>query len=347
MGSKLGFKDCGSKVQVTCPLTPGTYESEVDVAHSVDFLKVTSRRSGKQLAHVEQFTSPVAAEHTAYQVSEDGSRLTVTLTKQDPTRGWKTLEPEESAPEPAKQPAGPAAALAERDKVSQLLQAAQAGNLQEYQQAASAFSSELMRCQTLAAKLCFACHILCAHPPRLLADQDLAQVKDGNGKNSLHFAAQLGQTDLCRHLMVDHKFDVNAQDDAGQHCFGAQLLSPRTPCSDARCNQTCAPRWPSAADAGCLPAGETALAYAAGAGNKDTAELLLASGAEVSRSRPGGAHPVHTAAASGAGGCGVCSIWWQPCAPRLPPQLYWQQSLECSYGRQGAGLRPAMTVGMT
>ena len=45
-------------------------------------------------------------------------------------------------------------------------------------------------------------------------------MKDGNGKNSLHFAAQLGQTDLCRHLMVDHRFDVNAQDDAGQHCFG-------------------------------------------------------------------------------------------------------------------------------
>ena len=121
----------------------------MDVEHSIDFLKITSLRTGKQLACVEQFTSPVAAEHTAYQVSEDGSCLTVTLTKQDPTRKWKTLEPEESALEPAKQPAGPAAALAERDKVSQLLQAAQTGNLQDYQQAASAFSSELMQCQTL------------------------------------------------------------------------------------------------------------------------------------------------------------------------------------------------------
>ena len=130
-------------------------------------------------------------------------------------------------------------------------------------------------------------------------------MKDGNGKNSLHFAAQLGQTDLCRHLVVDHGFDVNAQDDAGQHCFGAQLLSPGTPCSDAGFQQTPAPQRPSAAEADCLPAGETALAYAAGAGNKDTAELLLASGAEVSRSRPGGAHPIHTAAASGAGRCGV------------------------------------------
>ena len=117
--------------------------------HSVDFFRVTSKRSGKHLAHVEQFTSPVAAEHTAYQVSEDGSSLLVTLTKQDSTRTWKTLEPEESARKPAKQPAGPAAALAERDKVSQLLQAAQGGILQEFQQAASAFSSELMRCQTL------------------------------------------------------------------------------------------------------------------------------------------------------------------------------------------------------
>ena len=146
MGSKLGFKDCGSKVQVTCPLTPGTKESELDVEHSVDFLKVTSKRSGKHLAYVEQFTRPVAAEHTEYEVSKDGSSLTVTLTKQDPTHTWKTLKPEESAPESAKQPAGPAAALAERDKVAQLLQAAQAGSLKEYLQAALAFSSELMQC---------------------------------------------------------------------------------------------------------------------------------------------------------------------------------------------------------
>lgn len=159
MGSKLAFKDCRSKVQVTCPLTPGTKESELDVEHSVDFLKVTSKRSGKRLAHVEQFTSPVAAEHTAYQVSEDGSSLTVTLTKQDPTRRWKTLEPEESEPEPAKQPAGPAAALAERDKVSQLLQAAQGGSLQDFQHAASAFSSELMWCWTLCIALLVSCFV--------------------------------------------------------------------------------------------------------------------------------------------------------------------------------------------
>ena len=145
-------------------------------------------------------------------------------------------------------------------------------------------------------------------------------MKDGNGKNSLHFAAQAGQTDLCSHLLVDHGFDVNAQDDAGQHCFGAQLVSPglvavmQVASRPLRLNGHQQQKVTA-----CLPAGETALAYAAGAGNKATAELLLASGAEVGRSRPGGAHPIHTGAASGAGGCGLGSIWLQQCAPKLPP----------------------------
>ena len=46
-------------------------------------------------------------------------------------------------------------------------------------------------------------------------------------------------------------------------------------------------------------AGETALTLAAGSGEQETAELLVQHSADVSRSRPGGAQPIHTAAASG------------------------------------------------
>lgn len=45
--------------------------------------------------------------------------------------------------------------------------------------------------------------------------------------------------------------------------------------------------------------GETALTLAAGSGKVETVALLLKHNAEVSKSRPGGAQPIHTAAASG------------------------------------------------
>ena len=47
-------------------------------------------------------------------------------------------------------------------------------------------------------------------------------------------------------------------------------------------------------------AGETALTLAAGSGEPQTVELLLQHAADIDRCRPGGAQPIHTAAASGA-----------------------------------------------
>ena len=46
-------------------------------------------------------------------------------------------------------------------------------------------------------------------------------------------------------------------------------------------------------------AGETALTLAAGSGEEQTVLRLLEHGADVNRCRPGGAQPIHTAAASG------------------------------------------------
>ena len=46
-------------------------------------------------------------------------------------------------------------------------------------------------------------------------------------------------------------------------------------------------------------AGETALTLAAGSAEEQTVSLLLKHSADISRCRPGGAQPIHTAAASG------------------------------------------------
>ncbi|KAK9828865.1 hypothetical protein WJX72_002461 [[Myrmecia] bisecta] len=89
--------------------------------------------------------------------------------------------------------------------------------------------------------------------------EDLGSVKDGNGRCVLHFAAQLGRQDMCRHLLDEAHVDVNAQDEAG----------------------------------------ETPLSLAAGAGQLPTVMMLLDHNADVSRCAPGGAAPIHRAATSG------------------------------------------------
>lgn len=44
---------------------------------------------------------------------------------------------------------------------------------------------------------------------------DLSEVKDGNGRCALHFAAQLGHMDLCEAAVKEHGIDVNSEDGDG------------------------------------------------------------------------------------------------------------------------------------
>ena len=86
-------------------------------------------------------------------------------------------------------------ALQEREKVKALLTAAQSGNVSEMQAAAAHF-----------------------------AEQHLGDIKDATGKNSLHFAAQLGQTDNCRYLLTERQLNPNTQDEAGMQALRLPLL---------------------------------------------------------------------------------------------------------------------------
>ncbi|GAB4821398.1 hypothetical protein N2152v2_008444 [Parachlorella kessleri] len=93
-----------------------------------------------------------------------------------------------------------------------------------------------------------------------IADGELHEIKEQErGRTALHFAAQAGHLQLCKHLLENLKFNVNAQD---KH-------------------------------------GDTALSLAAAAGQDEIIDLLLHYGADPRLYKAGSAGPLHRAAGAG------------------------------------------------
>ena len=72
------------------------------------------------------------------------------------------------------------------EQASRLFKAAQAGDVEEFEAAAAAIEGDVRQL---------------AAPP--------------SAASCLHVAAHAGQTDMCKHLLDAHGFDVNAQDSGG------------------------------------------------------------------------------------------------------------------------------------
>lgn len=171
---------------------------------------------------------------------------------------------------------------------------------------------------------------------------DIKTFADANGANCLHVAAHAGQTALCRQLVDDLQFDINSQDGGGAQCFDCasgtdQRLPPamhggggdgdccRQPIdrrldlctfcwsqamalernSSRQLLLGCCSRLPlTAACGGHIPAGtgSTPLLLAVANERWDTAQALLAAGADPNRrsSSPADAPgPLHLAVAAG------------------------------------------------
>ena len=177
------FRDHGSTIQLQ--LQVHSQASDLVIRTSGDSLTIVDTSASRTLLKVVQLYSTVDANATEWTVA-DGT-LTVTLKKLESTIQWMTLDAQAAAlPEQGMSEAQTGRALQERDRVKILLSAAQTGNVSELQAAAQHF-----------------------------AGQQLEEVKDGTGKNALHFAAQLGQTEVCHYLLTEQQVDVNVQDEAG------------------------------------------------------------------------------------------------------------------------------------
>ena len=179
------FTDRGRTVQIQ--LTVHGHPSDLDVRSSGDSLKIIDKSASRTLLRIVQFFSTVDARQTDWNVAN--GTLTVTLTKLEPAIHWTALETQPDVlPQQAVSEAETSRALQERDRVKALLTAAQSGSVSDIQAAAEHFTG-----------------------------QHLGDIKDGTGKTALHFAAQLGQTDVCHYLLTEQQVDPNSQDEAGTY----------------------------------------------------------------------------------------------------------------------------------
>lgn len=183
------FRDLGSRIEVQLQVASALASSDVCVHATADSLRATDRKSSAVLLHVTQLYSTIAAAAAEHKVSD--GRLTITLQKLDQTLNWPHLEAqnEEHANGTQESASGnqTSQAMQERDKVKALLTAAQSGSVADVQKAAEQFGTD-----------------------------SLAEVKDGTGKNCLHFAAQLGNIEVCQYLLTELHFDANEPEEAGK-----------------------------------------------------------------------------------------------------------------------------------
>ena len=258
------FKDCAEYAQIYFPrLTKGA-----EATFTGDSVRVFSPDQHKEtLFQISQLYSTIDADRSRIEHLPDGSGV-LQLAKLVPGEPWPqaTASGASSASDGDRQ--NP---LVERQAVEQLLRAAQDGDAEAFSSAAQHFG-----------------------------DSDLSSVKDGNERNALHFAAASGQTEFCRYLLTERGFESDSQDSAGKlRCSALMALARRY--------------WPPAKTDGNLQgfnatchrliicAGETALAFAAGAGDLTCMRALLELGANAATANSkGGPQAIHRAAHSGA-----------------------------------------------
>lgn len=181
--SSYDFTDNGGTVQIQLTVHSGA--SDLDVRSTGDSLTIIDNSASRTLLKVVQLYSTVDPGQTDWNVA-DGT-LTVTLKKLEPAIRWTALETQADVlPQHAGSEAQTSQALQERDRVKALLTAAQSGSVSDLRAAAEHFRG-----------------------------QKLGDIKDGTGKNALHFAAQLGQTDVCQYLLTEQHMDPDSQDEAG------------------------------------------------------------------------------------------------------------------------------------
>ena len=183
VAASYDFRDHGRTVQIQ--LTVHSDPSDLSVRSTGDSLTIIDNSASRTVLKVVQLYSTVDARHTDWNIAN--GTLTVTLTKLEPAIQWTALDTQPDVlPQQAVSEAQTSRVLQERDRVKALLTAAQSDSVSEIQAAADYFRG-----------------------------QHLGDIKDGTGKNALHFAAQLGQTDVCHYLLTEQQVDPNSQDEAG------------------------------------------------------------------------------------------------------------------------------------
>ena len=189
-GDGYTFVDDGPTAEVRVSLPRG--DSSVSTSDIVvetlteSTLKVAVRGTARPIVDCEDLWAPIRHKETTWTLDPGNGELVVYLTKSDENEPWGALTKDAKTNEAAK-------AFAQLEKIKKLFETTREGTPALF----DAVLGELV--QDSGEK-----------------DFPVDQVRDGNQKNALHFAAQLGNLDLCKHLVEFHEVPLDAQDVEGE-----------------------------------------------------------------------------------------------------------------------------------
>ena len=216
----LSWSDEGKAVVVRVPLPSSSADAEDDVVVDAGGggLVVSLASSKTELLRILQLYGTIDASKVSKSVSRGtgkdesgsgGGEVVVTLPKLDDessSERWPSLEAraDEEGGDGSSSPSGAAAALAEREHVARLLNAAKEGDFDELKAAAEKYRGDVAAGD--------------GDDATKQSSSGVGAIKDGNGRSVLHFAVA-GKNTACAEWLVDEcGVDVNAMDDSSA-CF--------------------------------------------------------------------------------------------------------------------------------
>eukprot|EP00884_Botryococcus_braunii_P013989 jgi/Botrbrau1/22591/Bobra.176_1s0021.1 len=267
MESNLPYEliDDGLDATVKMHAPFGAGKDDISVTTSGDSLTVIDRRQTQPLLKVVQLRSPIKSDATIWDISPN-QELSIKLRKFDPLP-WPRLEPESGSPSAPEDGNSPANALEARRQVETLLLAAKENDLDAFKAAAALFPGE-----------------------------SLAEVRDGNGRTALHFAAQAADgLQMVQYLLEDAHMPANLLDETGETPLGLAVAQGRVAIAEELIKH--------GADVSLAGSDSPApICRAAASCSAETVRLLLENGASVDAESASGS-PLLWAAGSGSSQC--------------------------------------------
>ena len=220
----------------------------------------------------EELWASVKPAETAWTLDPTAREVTVHLSKCDENEPWRSLTRQGKQNEAAK-------AFAQLEKVKKLFESTREGTPREFDD----LLDDLVSAQREEAD----------DPNKPFP---VSEVRDGNRKNALHFAAQLGNLELCKHLVGEHGVPADSRDVEGETplslaCASAQAEVVAWLLDSANAD----PNLPSASSS--FPIHRSAMS-----GDLESLKRLVAKGADVNAPSDLGS-PLHCAAGSGGESC--------------------------------------------
>eukprot|EP00270_Netrium_digitus_P003641 TRINITY_DN14307_c0_g1_i1.p1 TRINITY_DN14307_c0_g1~~TRINITY_DN14307_c0_g1_i1.p1 ORF type:complete len:642 (+),score=208.09 TRINITY_DN14307_c0_g1_i1:218-2143(+) len=256
---------------------------EVVVTCLVSSLKVSLQSSGTVLLSADHLYEKVKPSEMTWYI--DGGWVIINLLKVEAKKKWPALTDTEAlerrfgpinvVPELTRRSSDGVSALSTRSHVDSLLRAAKGGKIESIKKAALALAAAESSLPVSPAFKPVDASASASLTEQETLRQTIEDVRDGNGRGCLHFAAHQGQVATCQWLIDEVGVEVDAKDDEGETPL--MLAARDSQVEVAKC----------LLEKGADPVatsertGAQAIHHAAGHGSLELVRLLMARGADV------------------------------------------------------------------